>query len=505
MKNILFAFLLITCAATAQVTDYGQSFRLSKGTILKSQAVGAVPSGNERYIYWDSDSNRVVVKIGASTFRGLLFNGEAAAGGGSVSWGGILGTLSAQSDLQTALNAKQATLTLTTTGTSGAATLVGSTLNIPQYSGGGGIGTLNTLTATTQTFATGTTGTDFNISSATSTHTFNIPDASATARGLITTGTQTFAGAKSFSTSVAINNASGFSFRNNASATNQSAATAVLGLNSTTFPALLIEGVTSGFTMMLRTYNNATNQFTIGNGTNGYQFVHSGTNTTAVLATTQGSFESANTFAPTSSSTDMFSFYARPTINQTGTASGMTGGFAYIPTATSVLGKEYAFLASRGSLVLGTLTRSTDIDSRRAYINGSVGINKDSIPYAQSISSQTILMIDTATGQVIRTGSSVASTASNLVVINDADYTVASGVTNVVYSNLTAGRTITLPAASSNTNRRIKITHGGGGAFNITTSVAIRQNASTTTTTIAQSKWVELVSNGTDWYIVANN
>lgn len=40
---------------------------------------------------------------------------------------------------QTALNAKQGTLTLTTTGSSGAATLVGSTLNIPQYSGGGGI------------------------------------------------------------------------------------------------------------------------------------------------------------------------------------------------------------------------------------------------------------------------------------------------------------------------------------------------------------------------------
>lgn len=35
-------------------------------------------------------------------------------------------------------NGKQAAITLTTTGTSGAATLVGSTLNIPQYSGGGG-------------------------------------------------------------------------------------------------------------------------------------------------------------------------------------------------------------------------------------------------------------------------------------------------------------------------------------------------------------------------------
>jgi hypothetical protein len=41
---------------------------------------------------------------------------------------------------QTALNAKQNALTLTTTGTSGAATLVGSTLNIPQYGGGGASG-----------------------------------------------------------------------------------------------------------------------------------------------------------------------------------------------------------------------------------------------------------------------------------------------------------------------------------------------------------------------------
>lgn len=41
-------------------------------------------------------------------------------------------------NLVTDLAAKQATLTLTTAGTSGAATLVGATLNIPQYSGGGG-------------------------------------------------------------------------------------------------------------------------------------------------------------------------------------------------------------------------------------------------------------------------------------------------------------------------------------------------------------------------------
>jgi hypothetical protein len=46
----------------------------------------------------------------------------------------------------------QAPITLTTTGSSGAATLIGNTLNIPQYTGGGGSGTVTSVAATVPAF-----------------------------------------------------------------------------------------------------------------------------------------------------------------------------------------------------------------------------------------------------------------------------------------------------------------------------------------------------------------
>lgn len=49
----------------------------------------------------------------------------------------------------------------------------------------GGVTSLNGLTANTQYLAVGTSGTDFNISSLTDTHTFNLPTASATNRGAL--------------------------------------------------------------------------------------------------------------------------------------------------------------------------------------------------------------------------------------------------------------------------------------------------------------------------------
>jgi hypothetical protein len=54
------------------------------------------------------------------------------------------------------------------------------------------------LTSTTQVLAVGTTGNNFAVVSTGNTHTFNLPDASATARGVLNTGTQSINGVKTF-------------------------------------------------------------------------------------------------------------------------------------------------------------------------------------------------------------------------------------------------------------------------------------------------------------------
>jgi hypothetical protein len=84
----------------------------------------------------------------------------------------------------TTFNNKQAPITLTTTGSSGAATLIGSTLNIPNYAGGGVL-SLSAIGSTPNANAATITGT-----------VLNLEPASASFGGVVTTLAQTFAGNK---------------------------------------------------------------------------------------------------------------------------------------------------------------------------------------------------------------------------------------------------------------------------------------------------------------------
>jgi hypothetical protein len=110
-------------------------------------------------------------------------------------------------NLVSALAGKQPTINLTVAGTSGAATLVGNTLNIPQYAGGTGGG--GTVTSVAKLTLTSIADTDLSSTVTGSTGnvviTLNVPNASNLNRGVVTILPQTFAGIKSFTEDLVVN------------------------------------------------------------------------------------------------------------------------------------------------------------------------------------------------------------------------------------------------------------------------------------------------------------
>lgn len=99
-------------------------FNVKRGLVIATAGSGTVGPGTINQIaYFDTTTS--IASLATATYPSLT---ELSYGKGVTS------------GIQTQLNGKQGTITLTTTGTSGASTLVGNTLNIPQYSGGGGAG-----------------------------------------------------------------------------------------------------------------------------------------------------------------------------------------------------------------------------------------------------------------------------------------------------------------------------------------------------------------------------
>jgi hypothetical protein len=184
------------------------------------------------------------------------------------------------------------------------------------------------------------------------------------------------------------------------------------------------------------------------------------TSTAATISTYYGVFNDAPFGAGTLTITNRYAFY-----NNDANATNYLKGPMFLPS-------------------LGTSTA----DKLSGHVNSSGEQVVISIGSGLSLSGNTL----SATG----------AGAGSLAVINDADYTVATGVTHVLYKTMTATRTLTLPAASSSTNRVITVGNGGGGAFSITTSASMRENGSTTSTSIPQNHYYTLMSDGTEWWIV---
>jgi len=167
MKQILsLALALLPCLAWAQYPSNGnQKITLGEQTtadgliyrgVLADTGIITPLSDTSAYIILDTVNHRFYNYNRATNVWSVAGGGTAVTSitGGTGLTGGTIttsGTLAAdtsflftQSDtlslnLTSRFAAKQNTLTLTTTGTSGAATLTGATLNIPQYTGGGGV------------------------------------------------------------------------------------------------------------------------------------------------------------------------------------------------------------------------------------------------------------------------------------------------------------------------------------------------------------------------------
>jgi hypothetical protein len=178
--------------------------------------------------------------------------------------------------------AKQNTLTLTTTGTSGASTLVGSTLNIPQYTGGAG-----TVTSVT---ASATSGNPISITNTTTTPTIELLSATTGRNGYLTsTDWTTFNNKFAFSDTTSLNLTSRFAAKQN---------TLTLTTTGTSGASTLV-----GSTLNIPQYTGGAGTVTSVSGT-GAISVATGT-TTPVISVSDAAFGTAGIV--TSSGTQQFS------------------------------------------------------------------------------------------------------------------------------------------------------------------------------------------------------
>ncbi len=140
MKQLLF-LLLFPCLALAQYQGNGnQKITLGEQTSadgLVFRGVASIDTVTATSKITRANKQDTSAFLLLDTVTNLLWHYKTGSNGWIQAGGSTFDTTTL--NLTTRFASKQNNITLTTTGTSGAATLVNSTLNIPQYSGGGGV------------------------------------------------------------------------------------------------------------------------------------------------------------------------------------------------------------------------------------------------------------------------------------------------------------------------------------------------------------------------------
>ena len=235
-----------------------------------------------------------------------------------------------------------------------------------------GLTALNGLQAQVQNFSTGTTGGDFAINSSGSTHTFNLPSASATDRGVVTTGIQTIAGDKTFTGTTAgiTKTMVGLSNVDNTSDTNKPISTATqtalnLKQNNITLTVTGTSGAAtlSGATLNIPQYSGATDLTTSQTSTN--FTINSSTGTDAVVPLGNGTSAGATSNDYTSTEKTKLGKYPSTATN----GKILQGnGTSYVEIATPTGTTNLGYTASTTD---GTVTSSTGTSATIPLANGT--------------------------------------------------------------------------------------------------------------------------------------
>jgi hypothetical protein len=155
---------------------YLKDFTALPGAVADANIIPIAISGNP--IAYRTTVSGIVTdaRVTSKILTGLSVTGGAISATDTI--------LQAFGKVQNQINGKQGTITLTTIGTSGAATFIANTLNIPNYADGGVL-SLSAIGATPNANAATITGT-----------VLNLQPASSSFGGVVTTAAQTFAGDK---------------------------------------------------------------------------------------------------------------------------------------------------------------------------------------------------------------------------------------------------------------------------------------------------------------------
>ena len=278
--------------------------------------------------------------------------------------------------------------------------------------------------ASAPTFTEGTAGTDFNITSAGSAYTLNIPDASATARGLVTINNQVFNGSKTFSSDLNVN---GLTIGKGAGQNDQNTAIGNSALGSGTGT----RNTAVGYSALLN-YSGTSFDNNSGIGYNNMVSLTSGQQNTSIGAETMMSVTtgSKNT-----------AIGAQTFLNSTGDDNT---GLGYHTGSTITTGTRNTLIGSEADVSSGSFTNATaigytaSVDASNKIQLGNTSVTSVSTSGKLTTGTVTYPNTDGTNGQALTTNGSGTVSWSSVLVRDVADEFTATAFSNQFYFNSSA-------------------------------------------------------------------